>query len=203
MAKSRLEKNKALYENLDEEMKSVNENSYEEKLKAIDPSLNDNGEFDDNLKKEAIVNKKSETKTNTSMLNVIAKEVNGKQSKKGELTVVKKEEKKQIVNEEEEHFDEPISFTDKLSVEEILRAKIEQQQKIKNDKKSIKKGPNDASYTTEMMQERIRQHEGINVRKEVNIKTKDYKWLAISLLVVSLIAVIVIGCLIIFRIIKL
>ena len=203
MAKSRVEKNRDLYVALDEEMKNSKESSYEEKLKAIDPSLNANGEFVSNDNKEEIINKKNEPKTNTSMLNVIAKEVNGKSTKKGELTVVKKEEKKQLVNEEDIFFDEPVSFTDKLSVEEILRAKIEQQQKIRNDKKGIKKGPNDETYTPEMMQERIKQHEGVNVRKEANIKTKDYKWLVLSLLVVALIGVIAIGCLIIFRIIKL
>ena len=44
MAKSRLEKNKKLYETLDEEMKNSKENTYEEKLKSIDPKLNNNEE---------------------------------------------------------------------------------------------------------------------------------------------------------------
>jgi len=205
MAKSRVEKNKKLYEALDEEMKNNKENMYEEKLKAIDPNLENNVENDNNSIVEEKSVKKSETKT-MSALSVIAKEVNGKNVKKNDIVVVKenKKESKKVkeIEMNEEYFEDPISFTDKLSVEEILRAKLEQQQKIRSDKKNIKKGPNDASYTPEMMQERIKQHEGINIRKEAKIQTKNYRKLALALLTVALIAVIAIGVLLVLKVIK-
>lgn len=202
MAKSRVEKNKKLYEDLDNEMKNNVGNSYEEKLKIIDPSLDDSGEEVVTHVVEDKVSKKNDVKSN-GVLEAIAKEINGKSIKKNEIVVVKPKKKEKEIEMKEDFFEDPISFTDKLSVEEILRAKLEQQQKIKDSKKGLKKGPNDASYTPEMMQERINQHEGIDVRKEVNIKPKNHKRIAISLLLLALIAVIVIGFLLVFKVIEL
>ena len=204
MAKSRVEKNKKLYETLDEEMKNNVGNSYEEKLKSIDPVLDNIDEVEFVPVVEEKVVKKTELKS-SGVLEAIAKEVKGKEKSKNALVVVKekKPSKKEEIEMKEEFFEEPVSFTDKLSVEEILRAKIEQQQKIKDSKKGIKKGPNDDSYTPSMMQVRIKQHEGVNVRKEARIETKDYKKFALTLLFMSLIAVIVLGILLVFKIIKL
>ncbi len=202
MAKSRVEKNKKLYETLDEEMKNSKENAYEEKLKAIDPELESKSE--ESFSNETNLNSKKTENKNTNQLNEIAKEINGGKNKKDEIVVVKKEETKvKKEEEEEEPFVDPISFTDKLSVEEILRAKIEQQQKIKDSKKGVKKGPNDENYTPEMMQERILQHEGIDVRKELKMKRKSNKVLVLSLLFIALILVLVVGALLIFKVIKL
>ena len=202
MAKSRVEKNKKLYETLDEEMKNSKENAYEEKLKAIDPELESKSE--ESFSNETNLNSKKTENKNTNQLNEIAKEINGGKKKKDEIVVVKKEETKVKKEEdEEEPFVDPISFTDKLSVEEILRAKIEQQQKIKDSKKGVKKGPNDENYTPEMMQERILQHEGIDVRKELKMKRKSNKVLVLSLLFIALILVLVVGALLIFKVIKL
>lgn len=201
MAKSRREKNKDLYDQLESEMKNSKENSYEEKLKNIDPNLDASGDASV-PKEEYVVNKKNETKS-TSSLTVIAKKVNGgnKFEKKQELVKVEKKKKKEEEIIDVEEINEPVSFTDKLSVEEILRAKLEQQQKLKNDKKSFKKSPNDENYTPAMMQVRIKQHEGIDVRKEVNLKHNDHRKLVLGILILSLIAVIVIGALLIFRVI--
>lgn len=202
MAKSRVEKNKKLYETLDEEMKNSKENAYEEKLKAIDPELESKSE--ESFSNETNLNSKKTENKNTNQLNEIAKEINGGKKKKDEIVVVKKEETKVKKEEdEEEPFVDPISFTDKLSVEEILRAKIEQQQKIKDSKKGVKKGPNRENYTPEMMQERILQHEGIDVRKELKMKRKSNKVLVLSLLFIALILVLVVGALLIFKVIKL
>lgn len=204
MAKSRVEKNKKLYEALDEEVKNSKGNSYEEKLKTIDPNISNGADNEDSFVVEEKQVKKNEVKS-SGVLNAIAKEVKGENKKKNEVVVVKEKKliKKEEVEMKEEFFEDPISFTDKLSVEEILRAKIEQQQKIKNSKRGIKKGPNDETYTPEMMQERIKQHEGVDVRREVKIHTKNYRTLAISLLTLALFAVIVIGILLVFKIIKL
>ena len=200
MAKSRKEKNKDLYDQLENEMKNNKENSYEQKLKHIDPNLNASG--DATLPKEEVVsNKRAETK-NTSALTVIAKKVNGnKAEKKHALVKVEKKSKKEEEIIDVEELNEPVSFTDKLSVEAILRAKLEQQQKLKDDKRNLKKSPNDDSYTPQMMQERIKQHEGVDVRKEVNLKHKDHRKLVLGILIVALIAVIVIGVLLIFKVI--
>lgn len=204
MAKSRKDKNKKIYEDLEVELKNNKENTYEEKLKTIDPQLNSQGEVNARENNANIV-KRNEPK-NSSALTVIAKKVNGeKHNKKNELVVVKKEKKKNVkeIEEEfnEEDFDEPVSYTDKLSIEAILRAKLEQQQKLREEKKNLKRSPNDGKYTPEMMQERIKQHEGVDVRKEVRLKHKDYKWLALAILIIALIAVIVIGALLIFKVI--
>ena len=200
MAKSRREKNKDLYDQLDKEMKNSKENSYEEKLKNLDPNLDASG---DAIvpKEEYVIAKKNETK-NSSSLTVIAKKVNGGTfEKKHEIVKVEKKKKKEEEIIDVEELNEPVSFTDKLSVESILRAKLEQQQKLKADKKSFKKSPNDEKYTPAMMQERIKQHEGIDVRKEVNLKHNDHRKLVLGILILSLIAVVVIGALLIFRVI--
>ena len=203
MAKSRVEKNKKLYETLDEEMKNNKGNIYEEKLKAIDPYL-DNDVEEKKYPVETIKNSKKNEVKSFSSLAVIAKTVNEKKTKKNDLVPVKKknESKKMLEDKEEDYFEDPISFTDKLSVEQILRAKLEKQENLKNSKKNVKKSPNDETYTPEMMQERIKLHEGVNVRKEANVVTKDYKWLALGLLTVALIAVIGIGLMLIFKVIK-
>ena len=122
--------------------------------------------------------------------------------KKNEIVKVKEKKINKVV-EEEPVLENPISFTDKLSVEEILRAKIEQQERMRKEKKDLKKVPFDSNYTPEMMQERIKQHEGVNVRKEVNINPKDYKWTALALLIITLIVIIIIGALLIFKVIEL
>lgn len=202
MAKSRVEKNKDLYNALEEEMKNNKGDIYEERLKAIDPNLDKEMEVSRNEERQEVSTKKNDTK-NTSALTVIAKEINGKKEKKHEIIKVKeKKEKKVQIEEDDSYFQDPISFTDKLSVEEILRVKLEQQEKIRKEKKNQKRSPFDETYTPEMMQERIKQHEGVDVRKETKIVTKDYRWLAMTLLIIALIAVILIGALLIFKVIK-
>ncbi len=205
MAKSRKQKNKKIYDELEAELNNNKENNYENKLKIIDPNLNSQGEVNVEERSNAIV-KRNEPK-NDSALTVIAKKVNGdKKIKKNEITVVKKEKKAEKKREDveiiaEEEFNEPVSYTDKLSIEEILRAKLEQQERLKNDKKSFKKSPNDEKYTPKMMQERIKQHVGVDVRKEVKLKHKDYKWMALTVLIIALITVLVLGVLLIFHVI--
>ena len=198
MAKSRMEKNKKLYAELEEEMKNSKENTYEEKLKSLDPKLQNDVEEDYiTAGKRA---KKVETK-NSNVLAVIAKEVNGKKVKKNEIVSIK-ENKKKEEKVEEDVFVDPISFTDKLSVEEILRAKLEKQSKLKSDKRSRKKSPTDENYTSSMMQARIKQHEGVDVRKEAKVTTRNFKGLVMFVLVLALVAVLVLGCLLIFKVIE-
>ena len=88
MAKSRVEKNKKLYEDLDKEMKNNKGVSYEEKLKNIDPNLDNGEDIIVNPVVEEKNSKKNEVKS-SGVLEAIAKEVNGKSQKKNELVVVK------------------------------------------------------------------------------------------------------------------
>lgn len=205
MAKSRKQKNQKIYEELENELKNNKGDNYEEKLRTIDPHLDSKGEVELVEKKMNIV-KRNEHKNNNS-LTVISKKLNGdKADKNNSLVEVKKEkkaEKKKTEAEiiEEEIFNEPISYTDKLSIEELLRTKLENQQKIKDDKKGGKRSPNDDKYTPEMMQKRIKPHIGVDVRKEVKLSHKDNRWMALTVLIVALVLVIAIGVMLIFKVI--
>ena len=53
-----------------------------------------------------------------------------------------------------------------------------------------------------MMQARIKQHEGVDVRKEAKVTTKNFKGLVMFVLVLALITVLVLGSLLIFKVIE-
>ena len=42
---------------------------------------------------------------------------------------------------------------------------------------------------------------GVDVRKEVKLKHKDFRWVALAILIIALIAVIITGILLIFKVI--
>ena len=164
MAKSRVEKNKALYEEL--ELDSFELDDITE-TKKIEP-----------IKEEKIV-----------------EEVKVEEKKKKTLPAIKKKNEVAVVKEKEDFeedfvVEQPISYTSKLSVEEILRAKLEKQQQLKDSKKVAKKSPITNSYTPEMMQKNISQNEGVDIRKEANIRVKKNNNKAIALLVFMLLVVI-------------
>lgn len=115
-----------------------------------------------------------------------------------ETTIIEKEENNEIVDvkpsNEEYVVDNPISYTSKLSVEEILRAKLEKQRKLKQTNKTYKKSPITDNYSAKMMQKNIKQHEGIDIRKEMHLgvkKSKNYRGLIIGVLIVILILVLI------------
>ena len=168
MAKSRVEKNKKLYDEIELE-------SFE---------LEDIGES--------------------------SKKTPKKEQKKQEIVPVKKEKKNQLVEvpqvdtvKEEEFMAQPVSYTDKLSVEEILRAKLEKQQELKDSKKVYKKSPVTETYTAEMMQKNINQSEGVDIRKEANIKVKQEtnNW-PIIILVILLVVLVVAGAVVSYLLLK-
>lgn len=161
MAKSRVQKNKQLYEEIELESFEV-----EDVTQVSQP-----------IKKEEPVK-------------VVKQEIVPVKEKKA-LPVVEK--KKIEIKEEEFVVEQPISYTSKLSIEEILRAKLEKQQKLKDSKKGYKKSPYTQSYTPEDMQRNINQHEGIDIRKEANIKVKRNNNGPIAVLVILLILVILAG----------
>lgn len=175
MAKSRVEKNKALYDELELESFELEDIGAPSKTETAKPEVEEKKEIEVQWTQALPVAKKQ---------------------KKNEVAVV--EDKKEINLEEEFVVEQPISYTDKLSVEEILRAKLEKQQKLKDSKKGYKKSPITDTYTPEMMQKNINQKEGIDIRKEANIKIRKNNNTAIALLVLLLIAVIVAGVVIVY-----
>lgn len=178
MAKSRVEKNKTLYEEIELNSLEIEDISDEVKTEEV---------------KEVVKEPLNETTKKKEMLPTVKKE------KKNEVAVVEKKKK----NEEKEEpyvVEQPISYTDKLSVEEILRAKLEKQQKLKNDKKGYKKSPYTENYTPEMMQKNISQDKGIDIRKEANIVVKNNKNSITLILILLIIIVIVITAIAVYTI---
>lgn len=167
MAKSRVEKNKSLYE-------EIELNSFE--IEDISDDVKDEPV------KEAIKEPVVEQPKKQEIVPV------AKREKKNEVAVVEKKKKKVKV-EEDFVVEQPISYTDKLSVEEILRAKLEKQQKLKDDKKGYKKSPFSDNYTPEMMQKNISQDKGIDIRKEANIRIRDNRTFMTVFLILLLIGV--------------
>lgn len=175
MAKSRVEKNKALYDELELESFEIED--------VTNSKENNNVVIEEPKIEEVKPPKKQE------LVPVAKKE------KKHQIAVVEEKKKVDII-EEDFVVEQPISYTDKLSVEEILRAKLEKQQKLKQDKKGYKKSPITKTYTPEMMQKNINQKEGVDIRKEANIKVKNNNDVTVALLVFLLIAIIAAGVII-------
>ena len=166
MAKSRVEKNKELYNEI--ELESF--------------------EIEDISEKASVVEEK--------------KEPENKIVKKNEVAIIEQPHVEETEIDDDFEVEQPLSYTDKLSVEEILRAKLEKQQQLKDNKKVYKKSPITSEYTPEMMQKNINQQEGVNVRKEANIKVKNGSNTIVIALSVLLILVLVFGVVLIAMIWK-
>ena len=220
MSKSRVEKNKELYDSLD--TNDVNQhgldlNSFEiEDLSDIaDPTKDakkEPVEVVDDEKVEVVEEKNTEEETtfeldDLSDLEEEFRKIDGKEvSEPVEETPVVEEVKVEEVKEEpkaevktleakdEYVVDQPISYNDMLRAEEALRAKLEKQKELKDSKRGVKKSPVTDTYTAEMMQKNINQYEGVDIRKELNIKVKRAgNTRAIVALVVLLIMIIAVG----------
>ena len=150
MAKSRVEKNKKLYEEIELESFEIDDITVQEKKPVIKEEKKE-------VKEELIPVKQQEI-------------VPVKETKK--LPIVEKKKVHAEPKEEDFVVEQPISYTSKLSIEEILRAKLEKQQQLKDSKKGYKKSPYTKSYTPQDMQKNINQKDGIDIRKEANLKIK-------------------------------
>ena len=183
MAKSRVEKNKKLYEEIELESFEIKDIAGEEEIKQ-EVKQESRPESKPEPKKELVVVKRQ---------NIVPV----KETKK--LPVAEK--KKVEVNFPEEDFvvEQPISYTSKLSIEEILRAKLEKQQKLKDSKKGYKKSPYTKSYTPQDMQKNISQKDGIDIRKEANIKVKKPGNGPIVFLVILLLLVLAAGAFVAYK----
>lgn len=181
MAKSRVEKNKSLYDELEMESFELEDIGTPKSEKSEKKALPTKVEKKENTKKQELVPVKKE--------------------KKNEIVPAKKRKKEPVI-EEDFVVEQPISYTDKLSVEEILRAKLEKQQQLKDNKRLYKKSPITSTYTPEMMQKNINQKDGVDIRKEANIRVTRGSNLVVALLVLLLLAVIIAGVIIALAIIK-
>lgn len=171
MAKSRVEKNKKLYEEIELESFDIED-------------ITEKKEPKQEVKEEIVPVEKQEL-------------VPIKEKKK--LPVVEKKKPEVKVQEDDFVVEQPISYTSKLSIEEILRAKLEKQQKLKDSKKGYKKSPYTKSYTPQDMQKNINQREGVDIRKEANIRLKRGSNGPIVFLVILLILVIAAGAFVAYK----
>ena len=176
MAKSRVEKNKKLYEEIELESFEIEDITVQEEKKPVVKQV----------KEELVPVKQQEI-------------VPIKETKKLPVVEKKKVEAKPKVEEEDFVVEQPISYTSKLSIEEILRAKLEKQQKLKDSKKGYKKTPYTKSYTPADMQKNINQRDGIDIRKEANLKVKQKGNGPIVFLVFLLILVIAAGAYVAYK----
>ena len=199
MAKSRVEKNKKLYDQLEVqefEIDDISESKTTNKKEIVENFF----DLEDiSVEKKEVV--KEEVKKEVKMEPVVSKKqelVPVKKPKKNEVAI-RKSKKVEIVNDDDFVIEQPISYTDKLSVEEILRARLEKQQELKDRKKGYKKTPHTPNYTPEMMQKNIKQHKGIDIRKEANIKVRrENSGFTMVLLIFLLMTVAIGGTLLIY-----
>ena len=169
MAKSRVEKNKKLYDELakDEfELEDISE--IKEKKKNLEVMVEETSKEESAT--EEFVEKKLPVKKEEKKSELVPV----KEEKKLPATRKEKKEKKKVELVEEEDFvvEQPISYNDKLVAEEALRARLEKQQELKDKKRGYKKTPYASNYSAEAMQKNISQFGGVDVRKEVNLKVK-------------------------------
>lgn len=108
-----------------------------------------------------------------------------------EKPILKFEYTKEIFEANEDISNQPVSFTDKISVEELLRVRIEEQEKIRKTAKKVVKSPTNGMYTPEVMQEKINIVDGFDVRKEVKFKFQKETTDTVAKIVLSLLLIVV------------
>ena len=195
MAKSRVEKNKKLYDELEKddfELEDISEVKKEVK-EEIKPEIK--------IEEVIVENKEPEKKLPVKKEEKKRELVPVKEEKKLPAPRKEKKDKKKVEIVEEEDFvvEQPLSYTNKLIAEEALREKLEKHQQLKDKKKGYKKTPYESNYTAENMQKNISQFGGVDVRKEVNLKVRrESNSFTLTLLLLLLIVVIVGGALLIY-----
>ena len=102
---------------------------------------------------------------------------------------------KEIFENNKEISEQLVTFTDKISVEELLRKRIEEQEKLLESKKRAKKTPTNKDYTSKQMQERVNVLEGVDIRKEISSKkiVKKTKNLLNIIIISALTLLIIVG----------
>lgn len=210
MATTRMEKFQEIHKRLKEEEKNQSSKSidYKKRLQALDPTFNDKKEepLVTEKEKEVIVEKqpkqvedkvvnksdegeKKDETDNNQLVEVVEK------------PVLKYQYSKEIFEGNEEISKNPASFTDKISVEELLRVRIEKQERLRTNKKMTSRTPSTAEYTPQMMHQRITPHEGVDIRKEVKLKKTSERNLVEKIILLILMMIIILGTLSLFYLI--
>ena len=192
MGKSRVEKNKELYEELNSNVSG----HHELDLEAFD--LEDLGDISTEPIKEEFV---LEDLADIEEPVVETIEINQEEP----ILEVKKEKKVEVpalTNTEEYVVEQPVSYNKMLIAEEVLREKLEKQKELKDSKRGLKRSPITESYSAEAMQKNIKQHVGVDVRKELNIKIKRSNGRVITILVILLIAIVAAGIALAYMVLK-
>ncbi len=219
MASTRMDKNKKLHQELKEEeriQQTSKAKEYEEKVKSLDPFITKENaivepededldhlldkydEEDDNLEDDFL----NEEETEEATVEVV--EEQGKNVPTSTSLIKKPELKyeytKEIFESNKEIAEQPLTFTDKIYVEELLRKRIEEQEKLREKSKRIRRTPTTKEYTAEDMQERIKILDGVDIRKELRkgkgIKRKTKNVLD-KVVIVTLLTLIVAGIVVI------
>lgn len=210
MATTRMEKFREIHKRLKEEEKNQSSKSidYKKRLQALDPTFNDKKEepLVTEKEKEVIVEKQPK-QVEDKVVNKIDEGEKKDETDNNQLAevvekpVLKYQYSKEIFEGNEEISKNPASFTDKISVEELLRVRIEEQERLRANKKMTSRTPNTAEYTPQMMHERITPHEGVDIRKEVKLKKTSERNLVEKIILLILMMIIILGTLSLFYLI--
>ena len=210
MATTRMEKFQEIHKRLKEEEKNQSSKSidYKKRLQALDPTFNDKKEepLVTEKEKEVIVEKQPK-QVEDKVVNKIDEGEKKDETDNNQLVevvekpVLKYQYSKEIFEGNEEISKNPASFTDKISVEELLRVRIEEQERLRANKKMTSRTPSTAEYTPQMMHERITPHEGVDIRKEVKLKKTNERNLVEKIILLILMMIIILGTLSLFYLI--
>ena len=210
MATTRMEKFQEIHKRLKEEEKNQSSKSidYKKRLQALDPTFNDKKEepLVTEKEKEVIVEKQPK-QVEDKVVNKIDEGEKKDETDNNQLAevvekpVLKYQYSKEIFEGNEEISKNPASFTDKISVEELLRVRIEEQERLRANKKMTSRTPSTAEYTPQMMHERITPHEGVDIRKEVKLKKTNERNLVEKIILLILMMIIILGTLSLFYLI--
>lgn len=208
MATTRMEKFQEIHKRLKEEEKNQSSKSidYKKRLQALDPTFNDKKEEPLVTEKEVIVEKQPK-QVEDKVVNKIDEGEKKDETDNNQLAevvekpVLKYQYSKEIFEGNEEISKNPASFTDKISVEELLRVRIEEQERLRANKKMTSRTPSTAEYTPQMMHERITPHEGVDIRKEVKLKKTSERNLVEKIILMILMMIIILGTLSLFYLI--
>ncbi len=210
MATTRMEKFQEIHKRLKEEEKNQSSKSidYKKRLQALDPTFNDKKEepLVTEKEKEVIVEKQPK-QVEDKVVNKIDEGEKKDETDNNQLAevvekpVLKYQYSKEIFEGNEEISKNPASFTDKISVEELLRVRIEEQERLRANKKMTSRTPSTAEYTPQMMHERITPHEGVDIRKEVKLKKTSERNLVEKIILLILMMIIILGTLSLFYLI--
>lgn len=110
-----------------------------------------------------------------------------------EKPVLNYEYSKEYFEKNKEIGDQPVSFSDKISVEELLRVRIEEQEQIKQRIDRGLLSPTNNDYTSEMMQTNINIVEGVNIRRLLKYKIKKETDVVEKTIFIMLMFLVVVG----------